>query len=40
MKKSGSILTALVGLAAASGVLIAVPPPAEPLGTKPFVRQW
>jgi len=39
MNKSGLILTALVGLAAASGVLIAGPQPAEPLGTKPFVRE-
>lgn len=39
MKKSGSILTAPVGPAAASGVLIAVRQPAEPLGTKPFVRE-
>jgi len=39
MKKSGLILTALIGLAAASGVLIAVPQTAKPLETKPFVKK-
>jgi len=39
MKKSGLILTALIGLAAASGVLNAVPQTAEPLETKPTAKK-
>ena len=39
MTISGLILTVLIGPAAASGVLDAVPPTAEPLETKPTAKK-